>query len=104
MKVISGKVRSEIRAMTEDGTILHQTILQEDFLAGRNVFAREQRLSVGAKDGRRNRRFVGVRAVGEDSENEKAEQTDNYGCLYPALRNEQVTLAFNHGRLLRTNR
>src|SRR5215467_7848358 len=100
MKVVGGKVRSKIRAVAKYRSVLHQAILQKDFLPCGNVLACEKKLPVRAHDSGGNRRFVGVSAVRKYPEDQEAEQSDNDNGLYPALGNEQVAFFLNHNLLL----
>ena len=45
MKIVGAEVSSEIRAMPRDRTVLHQTILQKDLLAGEHILARKKKLA-----------------------------------------------------------
>jgi len=71
--------------VTKNGSILHQTVFQENPLTGHNVGPREQDATVGVGYLSRNRRLPGIGAVGEKSENKESKQKDeNYG-LNPAF-------------------
>ena len=48
MKIIGGEVRAEIRAVAEDGAVLHEAVFEKDFLAGGDVGACEKKLAVSA--------------------------------------------------------
>src|SRR6266498_144399 len=78
-------------AASEGGAVLHQTVVQEDLLALADVPAREQHAAVLIDDACRHRRVGHVRAVGEETEDEKATQHHEDDGLNPAFRDQKRT-------------
>jgi hypothetical protein len=77
--------------VAEDGAVFHQAVLQEDLLAGLNVEARENNVSVWSDNAPWNRRLTRVSAIGEQTEHEKTKEEHDDDGLNPALRDQQLT-------------
>jgi hypothetical protein len=75
----------------EDGTVLHQAILQEHSLPGPHVLTSEDDLARRAHDPIGNRGLPRIRPIRQKPEHEKAEQDDKHHSLDPALRDKQLT-------------
>ena len=89
MKVVCREVRTEIRAVSEDRAIFHQSVAEKHFLAGNHIRSREKDLSARINDLRRNRRLIRVGSIGEHAENQKTAQHNDHNRLHPSLRNQQ---------------
>ena len=77
--------------MAEDRPVLHEPVVQEDLLALADVLAREEDVPLPVDDPLGDGRLRLVGAVGEQAEDEEAEQDDERDGLEPALRDQELT-------------
>ena len=90
MQIIRREIRPQPRAVTENGAIFHQPVFEKNFLAGDDVLAGEQNLSVRVHDFGRNRRLVGVGVIREQPHHKESEEHDECHRLNPAFGNQQT--------------
>ena len=71
--------------MAENRAVFHQPVFEKNFLAGGDVRAGEQNISVGVHDFGRNRRLVGVSIICEQPHHKKTKKHDQRDRLNPAF-------------------
>ena len=91
VEVVGGAVGPEVGAVAEDRAVLHQPVVEEDLLAPADVLAGEERLPLGVDDPVGDRGVGAVGPVGEQPEDEEADQEDDDRGLDPALRDQELT-------------
>ena len=88
-QVIGGEVGAQVRAVAEHGAVLHEPVVQEDLLALADVRAGVEHRALRVDDTLGHRRLGHVGAIGEQPEDEEAEEDDQRDGLDPALGHEQ---------------
>jgi hypothetical protein len=89
-QIVGRVIRPQIGPVPEDGTVLHQAVLEENSLAGPHVLAGEDHPPARVHYSIRDRRLTRIRPVREKTEHEKAEQNDQRNSLDPPLRDQQL--------------
>ncbi len=90
VEVVGRVVGPEVGAVAEDRAVLHQPVVEEDLLAAADVLAGEERLALGVDHALGDRRVGAVGPVGEQAEDEEAEQEDDDRGLDPGLRDQEL--------------
>ena len=86
MQVVGGEVRAEVGAVAEDRAVLHQSVAEEERLAGADVVAGEDDPPVRGHDLCGDRRVGRVRAVPEETQDRHATQQNQRRDLHPGAR------------------
>src|SRR5207244_3109299 len=87
MQIVSGEIRTEIGAVSEDRAVFHQPIAEKYALTSKDVGTGKQQASGRINNFGRERRFPSVRAIGQEAQNQEAKQEDYHYRLNPRLRN-----------------
>ena len=80
MKVLRREIRPKISAVTKNRSVFHQSVSENDALAGHDVGTCEQGQSFGVIYKLRNGRLIGIGVVREDTHDEKADNQDDAAC------------------------
>ena len=87
VQVVGGEIRSEIRAVTVDGTVLHEAVGEERFLAGTDVVPCKHGLPRLRDDARGNRRTLPIDANRQVPQDSKPKNEGEDNALKPPGRN-----------------
>lgn len=90
---IGGEVGAEVRAVAEDGPVLHQAPRGEELLTSQDLLARDQRRTVRPFEALGDRRAVRLDAIGEVAEYAEAERERQDGHLEPRRRDDHLPAA-----------